>query len=354
MPITITQTADMRDGAANLIATTAPPDAEMRITRLDMGAPRYLDPRQEGAAAWGAADIWFRPEAAGKGALALGPEVTWHLKPHMPYAVSFRGADGVVVEDRMVWKALRLPSTAPPPGRSDGVDLKPAAEPDTSLEDDLAAFEETPPTAPVTPSVDPVEPRDAETRGGGKGGLIAVLLVLVLLAAGLYAAFVSPGFLNDDEAPDATEQTAETTPEPRDAPEAATDAPKPVTLAWAREFLQSSPDADSAAAEAERFAEAGEDSAAFLILRYAARQGDAASAAALGDMYAPETWKAGVIKAADPAQALDYYEQAGAKGDVDALEKAIALVTSGQAPVPDKAARLTKLNATLVKAKESQ
>ncbi|MGB0927687.1 MAG: hypothetical protein ACPGVA_10765 [Pikeienuella sp.] len=354
MPITITQTPDMPDGVVAVTATSAAAGAEMRITRLDMGAPRYLDPRQTGAAAWGAADVWFRPEPGAGGGLALGPEVTWHLKPHMPYAVSFRGADGVVVDDRMVWKALRLPSTAPPPSQAGGVDLKPSEpEPEAPLEDDLAAFVAEPVTPPVAPTIEP-RPEPAP-EGGSKMWVIAVLLILLLAAGGYYAAFVNPGFLNDESSPvetvagedPAAVENPAATPEP-DA------APKPVTLAWAREFLQSNPSATDAAAEAERFAKAGEDSAAFLLRRYAARQGDASSATALGDMYAPDTWKAGVIKAPDAAQALSYYEQAGAKGDVAALEKAIALVESGKAVVADKAATLLRLNDALTKAKESQ
>jgi hypothetical protein len=352
MPITITQTADMPDGAAKLVATTVPVGAEMRITRLDMGAPRYLDPRQTGAAAWGAADVWFRTETSGDGAMIMGPEVTWHLKPHMPYAVSFRGVDGIVVEDRMVWKALRLPSTAPPPSRAGGVDLKrtPEAEPVAPLEDDLAAFAQSPDVAPIAPPVGPTP--DARSRQTGEGKakiwIIALVLLLMIAAVGYYTAFVNPGFLKDE----AVEVVSEDPAEPIAEVEAK--EPKPITLAWAREFLQSNPDAAAAAVEAQRFAAAGEESPAFLINRYAARQGNAAAAVKLGDMYAPETWKAGVIKAADPAQALNYYEQAGAKGDVSALEKAIALVESGQAPVADKAATLTRLTDALAKAKENQ
>lgn len=346
MPITITQTADMPDGAARLMATTAPAGAEMRITRLDMGTPRYLDPRQTGASAWGAADVWFRPAVADDGEMILGPEVTWHLKPHMPYAVSFRGADGGVAEDRMVWRALRLPSTAPPPGQAGGVDLKPAPAPvpepesETSLEDDLAAFS----ADPLPPRVDPVaDIRPApEGSGGGKKWVIGLLVFLLIAVGAYYAAFINPGFLNDgaDEEPPVV-----ATPDVE---------PKPVTLEWAREFLQSNPDPASAAAEAERFAAAGQDSAVFLITRYGARQGDAKAALRLGDMYAPDTWKDGVIKAPDAAQALNYYEQAGAKGDVTALEKAIALVETGQATVADQAATLKRLNDALAEAKETQ
>lgn len=356
MPITITQTPDMPDGAVRIAAPTAPEGAEMRITRLDKGAPRYLDPRQTGDAAWGAADVWFRPEADSNGAMMLGPEVTWHLKPHMPYAVSYRGSDGVIIEDRMVWKALRLPSTAPPPSRAGGVDLKraPEPEPDTTLEDDLAAFAEAPDAAPTNSAstAPPVAPTpDARARNAGEGKakiwIFALVLLLLIAAAGYYAAFVNPGFLNEEDA------AAVVSEDPAE-PVAGADAPNPLTLEWAREFLQTNPDAAAAAAEAERFAGAGEDSAAFLIRRYAARQGDAASAAILGDMYAPETWSKGVIQAPDAAQALSYYEQAGAKGDADALEKAIALVESGAAAVSDKNAKLAELNDALAKAKDNQ
>lgn len=376
MPITITQTADMPDGAVQVSATTAPAGAEMRITRLDMGALRYLDPRQSGAAAWGAGDVWFRPTLSQDGAMTLGPEVTWHLKPHMPYAVSFRGADGAVIEDRMVWKALRLPSTAPPPSQAGGVDLKPAPapapelapapEPETSLEDDLAAFAAPRPAPP--PVVDPLDdPRPAaEPTQSGKMWVIGLSLLLLLAVGGYYAAFVNPGFLNEEEAVEVAEtvepaeNSGENPAEDEEVaevgvePDPVNEAPKPITLAWAREFLQSNPDAASAIAEADRFAAAGEDSAAFLITRYAARQGDAQAALRLGDMYAPDTWTKGVIKAPDPAQALSYYEQAGASGDVTALEKAIALVESGKVPSTDKAAKLAELNDALAKAKETQ
>ena len=198
MPITISQTADMPEGAARVVATTAPAGAEMRVARLDMGAPRYLDPRQIGPSAWGAADVWFRPATGDDGALIMGPEVTWHLKPHMPYAVSFRGADGVVVEDRMVWKALRLPSTAPPPSQASGVDLKPAPvpvidpDPDTTLVDDLAAFS----ADPTPPQIDPIdEPRrSADTSRGGKAWVILLSLLLLLVVGGLLRRVYQPRF----------------------------------------------------------------------------------------------------------------------------------------------------------------
>ena len=81
----------------------------------------------------------------------------------------------------------------------------------------------------------------------------------------------------EDPAVEDSDAAASTETAPDPAP--TVQAPKPVTLTWAREFLQSNPDASAAAAEAERFAAAGEDSAAFLLTRYAARQGDAQAAA---------------------------------------------------------------------------
>ncbi|MEO0363588.1 MAG: hypothetical protein AAF322_20865, partial [Pseudomonadota bacterium] len=119
MPAEVVQSADMPPGFARLssakLAALSPDGLEMSVARLSAGSRAFLDPRFAGAAAWSAAETWFRAAADPEGAgVMLGPSATWHLKAHTPYVVGFRDASGASAEDRMSWPAIRLPSETPP------------------------------------------------------------------------------------------------------------------------------------------------------------------------------------------------------------------------------------------------
>lgn len=341
MPIRVDQGPEMAPGEARLLrlGTDLSTDGlEISIVRLDAGSPRYLDPRYTDAQAWGAGERWFAPDtveaASGAISMTLGPSATWNLKPHTPFVVKLRDAAGSVVEDRMTWKAIRLPSAAPPPGRSDRIET-PKPEP-IEEEDPLAHFAaiaeeenaaapltETPTvTTPVPPvQIDPPEPKEPETQKTHRSRVPMIAGILLLLAAiggGAYAYFMHPDLLGLG----ASEQIVE-----------ADDGPE-LSLVGARSYLREKPAAADAAAQATRFAEAKQADAAFLLRSYAARNGDAASSAALGDLYAPETFtEGGVLKAADATRAAEYYIAASAELP-DALLKAGALFKAGQISDP--------------------
>lgn len=350
MPVRFEQPSDMAPGNARL-QDPAPDglsagDAEIRIARIDLGAPRFLDPRYSDEKAWGAAECWFRPErTAGGPGLTLGPSVTWHLKPHMTYLISFRDAEGKVVETRMSWPAIRLPSDTPPPSQARTVTVAPAAAAGSDKEDAAEAGVEEPlaagvddaeamqpePPEPIVEEV-PEQRENNETRkaAGGRGRLMFALAgLLLVLAVGAFLAFYEPGFLLDEPGP-RPDQTVVA------EPEAAAPAIGPaLTLQGARAFLKARPAAAEAASQATRFTAAGKTDEAFLLNAYAARGGNPEAALRLGDLYNPASWTPGVLKSADADRAAGFYRQAAEAGVVAAMEKLAALLESGKTSLDD-------------------
>lgn len=341
MPVRVEQTPDLAPGHARLRGQApdglAAEEAEIRIARVDGGSPRFLDPRYAGDKAWGAAECWIRPEGgvAGPG-LTLGPSATWHLKPHMPYLVAFRDAAGKVIEDRMSWPAIRLPSDAPPPSAPESATTAPPdAERDAEAagEDPLAHFAEMaadareaePDAAESGTAAPPVtEPSLDEARApAGRRVRFALLVgLLLILVAVSVLAFYEPGFLLSEE---------DTVVPPSPVVEG-----PPLTLVGARTFLQSDPPPDKAWQQAARFDEAGQADAAFLLTKYAAEAGDAEAALRLGDLYNPATWsEGGILKAPNAQRAFDYYGAAAEAGVVEAMQKLAGLLESGAVDLDD-------------------
>lgn len=314
MPVRVDQPADMTPGAARLTASslspTAPGPIEARIARIDMGAPRYLDPLQTGPEAWSPTERWIALDRGGDGALTIGPAATWHLRPNMPYLISLRDGTGAVTEDRMSWPAIRLPSSAPPSGRAGGASAPADPAPVTRIDppsDPMDHFREMAEDAPAP--APPPKPR-------GKGAMALLILVLLIaVGAGAYLA------LNDPREP-APDQITALTPV-RVAPTVV------LSLDGARGYLKTSPPGEGAGAEAARFDAAGQADAAFLLHAYAARNGAAASSLWLGMRYDPATWTDGVVRAADPDRAAEHYRKAANAGLPEAMERLAALLASG-------------------------
>jgi hypothetical protein len=336
MPVRVEQTPDLAPGRARLrgqaLDSLPVEGAEIRIARMDLGSPRFLDPRFSDEKAWGAAECWFQPErgAIGPG-LTLGPWATWHLKPHMPYLISFRDAEGSVVDDRMSWPVIRLPSDAPPPSQAQTVSTEspataePAAEPEPAEENPLEEFAEMAAQAEEAEAEPPESGTDTdeEKATGGRKGLLAALLgILLVVVVGAVLAFYEPGFLLDK-----TSVTEAKPPAPGSGPA--------LTLEGSREYLRGRPSADDAALQANRFGEAEQDEAAFLLNSYAARGGNAEAALRLGDLYNPASWTEGVLKAPDAERAAEFYRKAAEAGVAEAMEKLGVLLKSGRVSLDD-------------------
>lgn len=354
MPIRIEQTPEMEPGEVRLVRSgpgaVAPGTAEISIARLDMGSPRYLDPRYIDKQAWGAGERWFRPDAAAEAGgalrLGLGPAATWQLKPHMPYLVRLRDESGQVIEDRMSWPVVRLPSSAPPPSQMGVIETEkpaPAPEPEPAPApepepDPLEYFAELeaetpapePEPAPIVP--EPVVQREPERRRGPwlVLGIIGALLMLMVGALG-YLWFYERDLLLANLPPEIAAMLGD---EPQETPPPAPSEPDSqieLTLDGAYGYLRTKPPAAEATAEAARFAEAGQQDAAFVILKYAARAGDGAASDKLGDIYNPATFTpGGVVPAADANYAAELYLDAVKAGTKDALYKAGQMLKDGK------------------------
>jgi hypothetical protein len=353
MSVRVEQPPDMAPGNARLRGLV--PDglsagnAEIRIARIDLGSPQYLDPRYSNEKAWGAAECWFRPEriAVGPG-LTLGPSVTWHLKPHMPYLASFRDAEGKVVEDRMSWPAIRLPSDTPPPSQARTVTIESLVaagsntedEAEPRVEDLLATGVDDAEVMQPEPIVEEVPKQRGNNEtlkatGARRRLMFALIGLLLVIAAGAFLAFYEPGFLLDEPGVP-LDQKVVVEPEP------AVSAIGPaLTLEGAREFLKGRPSADDAATQATHFAEAGKTDEAFLLNSYAARGGNPEAALQLGDLYNPASWTPGVLKSADADRAAEFYRKAARAGLVAAMKKLAALLESDKTSLDDAPERAT-------------
>jgi hypothetical protein len=347
MSVRVEQPSDMAPGNARLRGPApdglSAEDAEIRIARIDLGAPRFLDPRYSDEKAWSAAECWFRPERmAGGAGLTLGPSVTWHLKPYMTYLISFRDAEGKVVEARMTWPAIRLPSDTPPLSQAQTVTIESpvAARSDTEdeaeprVEDPLAAGVDDGEVMQPEPIVEeaPKQRENNKTQkatGARRRLMFALTGLLLVIAAGAFLAFYEPGFLLDEPGIPLDEKVVV-------EPEQAVPAIGPaLTLEGAREFLKGRPSADDAATQATRFVEADKTDEAFLLNSYAARGGNPEAALQLGDLYNPASWTPGVLKSADADRAVEFYRKAAEAGLVAAMGKLAALLESGKTSLDD-------------------
>lgn len=338
MPIKIDQPNDLEPGHVRLsspaFAKLQPGRVEVRVARMDTGAPRFLDPRGAGDQAWGAAELWFETEAPFDGdGIVFGPTATWHLRPHMAYMATFRDAAGTSIEEPMSWRPIRLPSDAPSPKPSGAVvDAPPKAapapdpipepepEPEPTEVDPLDHFAQMAAEAAPPPAPQPTPPPPSQRSRTGLWLTMAALIVLAGGAVG-YLGFIDPGwFIGGNATPPII--AADPTPE--------TEPTIALTVDGARGYLQGKPDPADAATEAKRFADAGQPEAAFLLDSYAARAGDTTAGIRMGNRYNPETWTAAPPKAPDPDRAAGFYQGAAEAGDGKAMLKLGQLLKSGK------------------------
>lgn len=344
MPVLVEQDASNAPGVARLRLTDAkgldPSSVEVRITTSIGGSDRHLDPWLQGEQSWSPAQKWFTGasvEASGAGlSIDLGPSATLHLKPYQPYLIAFRDGSGTLVEDRMNWIALRLPSEAPPlsAGSSVGSAGYPteaeAPEPDAKPDDDpFVAF------AKMAGDM-PEERRKPLHEEEPRKPPVLLLSLLGVLVAAAAAALVWFFVLAEDpaEPPPVADAAGGITSSdsPATGPE-----PVPLTVDGARTYLQGKPDGPETLKEAERFADAGEHDGAFLLFKSAARMGLGEAALRMARYYDSETHDPvlGVVPTADAEIAANWYEDAARAGEVEAMARLGEMMTGGMVERPD-------------------
>lgn len=352
MPVLVEQDPNHAPGVARLrlaVANGLQADLlQIRITANIGGADRHLDPSASGDQAWSPTEKWFTGasvETAGAGlAVDLGPSATWHLKPYQPYEIAFRDGSGTVVEDRMSWIALRLPSDPPPPSATSGIasagypekepeqvsEPEPAPDPDPEVEDDpLAAFADMADAAEEPEEI--VDPPKEETRNSPLWWIVLGALAVLAIVGLLVWFFV----LQEEPDPEA-EQSGPVQEEV--VVEQDNLKPIPLTVKGARTYLkEQDPNGDDILSEARRFEEAGQHEAAFLLYKSAARKGSGPAALRMARYYDPVTHDAalGVVSGPDPEIAANWYEDAARAGELPAMERLGEMLKGGDVDRPD-------------------
>lgn len=346
MPVRVEQDAELAPGVARLTLLQQGGldigSLQIRITASMAGAERHMDPSASGDQVWSPTEKWFTGAsvtAVGAGlAIDLGPSATWHLKPYQPYQIAFRDESGTLVEERMSWIALRLPSDPPPPSAAYGVasagypeqQPEPQPEPDSEPDpepDPLAVFADLADDSSIGDKKEEISPPlNRSVLVYVLGGV--ALLLLVAAAVWFFALQDETGPVADETVPVQEEVIAD-----QDGPQ-----PIPLTVEGARTYLQEQkPAAGDILAEARRFEEAGQHEAAFLLYKSAARKGAGPAALRMAEYYDPATHQPdlGVVASPDPEIAANWYEDGARAGEVPAMERLGEMLRSGSVQRPD-------------------
>ena len=389
MAITVNQSRDMPAGFVRLgrsnVEDLDAATLQIGIATVDAGkGGKHLDPSMEGAAVWASGETWFAPESSAaesqKLVLELGPRVTWHLKPNHPYWVHLRDGKGQRARDRMIWRAVRLP-TSPPEPAVQPKPAEPSPPPDIApVPESDAAPADAPPAemraAPATPS----GTAEAQVGEDGKRSARSIFKIAAGLMGiyhwiGIAVAIVLLGFLlqfhkgnidnvlagaeslvekiiklvsmvdDKDAAVDPADETADDAPDKEkvttkvevtvQTDDVAGPGP-PMTRAEVVPYLKEKPPAENALEEAGRAGDAGDQDAAFLLLKYAARSGSADAARLMAQLYDPVTFTSGgVVTKPNAEDAATWYEEAATKGDVDAMVRLGEMLKEGMLDRPD-------------------
>ena len=212
-------------------------------------------------------------------------------------------AESLLRISRVLASAAGAPTTTPAPEPVQPPPPPPPSIPELEPEPEPAPEIKIEPEMRIEPEPRPLPPEPAK-----KSMALALIigLVLVIGAAGLVGSWLA-GLI-----PFGQQQTASSgAPSGFDGLEAV------------KAFLQKNPSAADARATAAKLQEENKADFALLIYQHAARQGDAASAKALAEMYDPDTWtkEKSPIPAADAETAAYWYEPAAKAGDVGAMRQ---------------------------------
>jgi len=326
-----------------------PGHAVLRISELE-AAPEGLTlsiQRQQGPDThladdgWRRTEAWLMPERVERRGdvleFHLGPEICDRLAGIATVRLRVREPDiGVVGTTVVAWPAMLTSGAADPSSRlsDDTVRLRRAAAPEPAPATPPEPTPEPPPP-PVRPpprpdlrasrALDPGPPQ----RSGGRGWLVAVLVLAILAGAGYYAwaTYLRPA------SPDTTEATAPSASPAPTATVASTTPAGSVRDAVAG-YLASGPTPEAMLAKARDYAKAGEWAAAFLVFRHAAEAGNAAAEVELAAFYDPLSTAAKGGFTPDGPRAADWYERAALAGSAEAQRKLGLLLAKGGAGLP--------------------
>ncbi|WP_192499150.1 tetratricopeptide repeat protein [Skermanella pratensis] len=322
MATEVTQPPGSAPGAA-LISVSGRQGLDPDSLRLAIAQPngqKFL--QQYGAGdAWGSTRTWLRPVGTElDGALLrirVDERLTWNLQANVTYLLALSDANGEAPgEERLRWKAIRLPSEAPPR----------VAEPEPEPEPEPVVTAPEPDPEPEFKAPER-QPEPEPQRSRWLVPALAAAVALVLVGGGAW------WFLNREEpAPPVAEI-------PAPAPEASPNPAAPLTTATATAFLRTSPDPAGALTEAKRYMQEGSRDAvqgALLLFRRAADGGQPEAATAIGAMYDPETFspERSAVPSPDAEKAQLWYEKAADANDAEGLYRLGRLFISGRVEGP--------------------
>lgn len=331
-----------------------PGHAILRISALD-AAPEGLTlsiQRQQGPDIHLADDGWRRTEAwlmparvERRGEVLefqLGPEICDRLAGIATVRLRIREPDiGVVGTTVVAWPAMLTSGAADPSSRPSDETVRlhraPALEPPQAPQPEPAPEPPAPPVRPpprpelrASRALDPAPP----PRSGGRGWLVAALVLLVLGGAGYYAwaTYLQPA------APDTAEAAAPPA-SPAPTATAARTAPASTVRDVVAGYLATRPTPEAMLAKARDYAKAGEWAAAFLVFRRAAEAGNVAAEVELAAFYDPLSTPAKGDFAPDGPRAADWYERAALAGSAEAQRRLGLLLAKGGAGLPADVAK---------------
>ncbi|MGF7212488.1 hypothetical protein GGE65_007115 [Skermanella aerolata] len=331
MPVRPSQPSNYPGGRARIDVTGAgnrlADPVQICIVDQMAGADKskHLDPRTP-EMPWKPAVFWFAPTNVQRDGAQLSFDlehgITFHLRPNAPYILRLAGADGGMVEERLVWKPIRGKSSAPEWTAPAVTSWPPEPPPIEPPQDEPAPVEPRPAESVAPPAIDtvaaPEEDKESRSRRIPLRGLAVAAAIVLALGAGA-AWWYLPG------EPNVTQEAAPIQP-----------PAGPATVQEARRMVQEKIPADVAVREAQRFLNAKSPDGAFLLFRHAAEQGNASAAVAVGGMYDPATHSPETSPMPSPNadQAAAWYAKAADTGDAEGEFRLGRVLMSGRTEDP--------------------
>lgn len=290
----LSQPPDLPPGAARIILTGPAAGLDPATIRFSLQRTNglYLQANTGSGGAWAGNPTWLVPSGGaarsgdGELVLNLGPGQTATAQPNQTYALGLRDETGIERRERVAWKPIRQPSEPPKP--LDPVVDDPGESKQTLRPEDKEERRET--------SGEPPPPHSKPRW------LIPLMAAVVLLLGGGAAGWL---VLHHKAA-------------------APPDAVLPLGPRTARTYLHTSPNADAAFAQAQRYLKNGSPDArqgAVLLLSRSALEGNAGADTALGRMYDPNGFskETSAMAAPDQDKALLWYGRGADRHDPEAL-----------------------------------